>query len=61
MGAAARNLVECLFDWDVRARQLLEVYEWALGERLPKPDYGMPLYKGWKSQAVTERQTCSTH
>jgi glycosyltransferase involved in cell wall biosynthesis len=42
MGARARQRVEKLFTWDVKARQIVEVYRWVLGER-GKPDFGMPL------------------
>jgi glycosyltransferase involved in cell wall biosynthesis len=42
MGARGRERVMRSFTWDVKARQVLEVYRWALGQR-DKPDFGMPL------------------
>jgi len=42
IGEKARFRVYKLFIWDVKARQILEVYRWILGER-SKPDFGMPL------------------
>ncbi len=42
MGVRGRERVMRSFTWDVKAKQVLEVYRWALGER-DKPDFGMPL------------------
>jgi len=42
MGARARQRVLSHFTWEAKARQVLEVYRWVLGER-GKPDFGMPL------------------
>lgn len=42
MAARAKQRVLGSFTWDVKARQVLEVYRWVLGER-SKPDFGMPL------------------
>jgi len=42
-GAAARERALGLFAWDVKARQVREVYDWVLGRRAQKPDFGMPL------------------
>ncbi len=42
MGAQARARVARLFTWDAKARQTLAVYEWVLGRRAHKPDFGMP-------------------
>ena len=42
MGEKARQRVHRLFTWEVKARQILEVYRWVLGRR-DKPDFGMPL------------------
>ena len=42
MSRAARQRVRSSFTWDAKARQVLEVYRWVLGER-EKPDFGMPL------------------
>jgi glycosyltransferase involved in cell wall biosynthesis len=30
------------FTWDAKARQVLEVYRWIVGQREDKPDFGMP-------------------
>ncbi len=43
MGERARRRVFHHFTWDAKARQVLEVYRWVLGERATKPDFGMPL------------------
>jgi len=42
MRAAARRRVLEYFTWDMKARQVYEVYRWVLGWR-EKPDFGMPL------------------
>jgi glycosyltransferase involved in cell wall biosynthesis len=42
MGERARQRVLRHFTWEAKARQVLEVYRWALGAR-GKPDWGMPL------------------
>jgi glycosyltransferase involved in cell wall biosynthesis len=42
IGEKARRRVHKLFTWDVKARQILEIYRWVLGRR-DKPDFGMPL------------------
>jgi len=42
IGERARRRVGKLFTWEVKARQILEVYRWVLGQR-DKPDFGMPL------------------
>jgi glycosyltransferase involved in cell wall biosynthesis len=42
VGERARRRVHELFTWDVKARQIVEVYRWVVGER-DKPDFGMPL------------------
>jgi len=42
MGERARARVLELFTWEVKARQVREVYRWVLGQR-DKPDFGMPL------------------
>lgn len=45
MGLRARDRVLRHFTWDAKARQVLEVYRWVLGER-DRPDFGMPLADG---------------
>jgi len=42
IGERARERVYKLFTWDVKAKQVLEVYRWVLRQR-GKPDFGMPL------------------
>ncbi len=39
----ARQRVFKYFTWDAKAKQVLEVYRWVLGQRMAKPDFGMPL------------------
>jgi len=46
MGARARERTLSLFTWESKALQVLEVYRWALGQRVDKPDFGMPLQDG---------------
>jgi glycosyltransferase involved in cell wall biosynthesis len=36
---SARSRVRELFTWDVKARQMIEIYEWALGQREYKPQF----------------------
>lgn len=45
MRAAARRRVMDYFTWEMKARQVYEVYRWVLGRR-EKPDFGMPLNHG---------------
>jgi alpha-maltose-1-phosphate synthase len=42
VGRRARQRVLSLYTWDAKARQMLEVWRWVLGQR-DKPDFGMPL------------------
>jgi glycosyltransferase involved in cell wall biosynthesis len=42
MSARARARVAAQFTWEVKARQVREVYRWVLGQG-PRPDFGMPL------------------
>lgn len=44
-GPALRRAHE-LFTWDVKAGRVLEVYDWVIGKRPDKPDFGMP----WRDQ-----------
>ncbi len=39
---AAVRRARTLFTWDAKARQVLEIYRWALGERRDRPDFPMP-------------------
>ncbi len=41
VGERARRRVQRSFTWDVKARQIVEIYRWVLRER-DKPDFGMP-------------------
>jgi len=43
MGLRAQEYVYRRFTWEAKARQVLEVYRWVLGQRKDKPDFGMPL------------------
>lgn len=44
-----------LFTWDAKARQVLEVYHWVIGNRKQKPDFGQPLC----SQKYQSELACS--
>ena len=39
---AARCRAAAHFTWDAKARQVLEVYRWVMGQRPDKPDFGVP-------------------
>jgi glycosyltransferase involved in cell wall biosynthesis len=39
---AGLERIRTRFTWEAKARQVLEVYRWILGERPDKPDFGMP-------------------
>ncbi|MEM6910627.1 MAG: glycosyltransferase family 4 protein [Verrucomicrobiota bacterium] len=41
-GARAQSFVKARFTWPAKARQMREVYDWVLGEREEKPDWGRP-------------------
>ena len=43
MSALAQSRARALFQWDVKARQMLEVYNWVMDPRGEKPDFGTPL------------------
>lgn len=43
----ARKRMESCFTWDVKARQTMAVYDWVLGKRTEKPDFGTPLADVW--------------
>lgn len=43
LSEAARRRAARQFTWGAKARQVLEVYEWVMGRRPDKPDFGMPL------------------
>lgn len=38
---AAMQRVRRFYTWDVKAKQVLQIYEWVLGERAAKPDFGL--------------------
>ena len=40
--AAARQRVLSSFTWDVKAEQIIQVYEWVLQQRPERPSWGMP-------------------
>lgn len=40
-----RERVRRLYTWEAKARQMIEVYRWVLGERPDKPDWGMPFHE----------------
>ena len=46
MGARAQEHVFEYFTWDAKARQMLDVYDWALGRRKSKPGWGIPMGSG---------------
>ncbi len=39
---SARQRAMSQFTWDVKAKQVIEVYKWVLGQRSDKPFWGMP-------------------
>lgn len=43
MSRASRRHIDHYFTWSAKARQTLEVYRHALGQRDRRPDFGMPL------------------
>jgi glycosyltransferase involved in cell wall biosynthesis len=45
------------FTWDSKARQVQEVYRWVLGQRLDKPNWGMPLPDEYSSTPVPSKDT----
>lgn len=51
---AALRRARSLFTWDVKARQVAEVYRWVLGERQDRPDWGMPLREGAAGEGAEE-------
>lgn len=42
IGQLAQSRALKLFTWDAKARQMIEVYRWLLGQRTDKPSFGMP-------------------
>jgi starch synthase len=53
MAAAAIRRAQAYFTWPAKARQVLEIYNWVVGRRDRKPDFGMPL-----PDPVEERPLC---
>jgi glycosyltransferase involved in cell wall biosynthesis len=51
--------VRNLFTWQAKARQVLEVYRWVLGERDAKPDFGMPLVERAGEESA-DKEMCQT-
>lgn len=51
MRRAAIRRARTRFTWSAKAKQVREVYDWVLGRRAEKPDFGMPLHE---SEAVAE-------
>jgi len=43
MGEAAQAHVRKFYTWEAKAKQMLEVYRWLLGERATKPCWGVPM------------------
>lgn len=43
MGNSAQSHVRKYFTWQAKAKQILEVYRWLLGQRNDKPDWGRPM------------------
>jgi glycosyltransferase involved in cell wall biosynthesis len=43
MSEGARRRICEYFHWDKKAAQIVEIYEWALDTKRPKPDFGFPL------------------
>lgn len=63
MRTAARQRVMDYFTWEMKARQVYEVYRWVLGRR-SKPDFGMPLNHGGATAdlgAVAEPRAGADH
>ena len=43
MGTSAQSHVRKYYTWQAKAKQILEVYRWLLGQRSEKPDWGTPM------------------
>lgn len=41
-GACAKRRAETFYTWQAKAAQMREVYDWVLGRRPDRPDFGMP-------------------
>jgi glycosyltransferase involved in cell wall biosynthesis len=39
MGHASHQRASRILDWDVKAKRIVQVYEWVLGRRKDKPDF----------------------
>lgn len=46
LGAAARSYVEAHYTWEARARFIVEVYRWVLGQRVDQPVFPLPVDDG---------------
>ena len=57
MGRRAVEHVFQNFTWDAKARQMLDVYDWVLGRREQKPDWGTPL--GFRPNAEVPAHDCA--
>jgi glycosyltransferase involved in cell wall biosynthesis len=54
MRRAGIDRVQHWFTWPVKAMQILEVYRWVLGQRMTKPDFGMPFADLPEEEATRE-------
>lgn len=43
IGRRAQDHVRTYYTWPAKARQIVEVYQWMLGRRSTKPDWGTPM------------------
>ena len=46
MSCNAQRHIRQFFTWNAKAKQMLQVYEWVLGQRVEKPHWGMPVEFG---------------
>jgi glycosyltransferase involved in cell wall biosynthesis len=42
-GRRAQEHVRSFYTWEAKARQIVQVYDWLLGRRDTKPDWGTPM------------------
>ena len=56
MSDAAQAHVRTYYTWEAKAKQMIDVYRWLLGQRKSKPSWGIPM--GFSEEATATATSC---